>query len=59
MHTIVLQMAIIPTLSVYDIYDHMDFTRTLGTANMVFRILVCVKDVGTRFGLQTVTTGEV
>ena len=59
MHTIVLQMVTIPTLSVYDIYDHMDFTLTLGTAKLVFRILVCVKDVGTSFGLQMVTTGEV
>ena len=59
MHTIVLQMATIPTLSVYDIYDHMDFTLTLGTAKLVFRILVGVKDVGTRFGLLMVTTREV
>ena len=59
MHTIVLQMAIMQTLSVYDIYDHMDFTLTLGTAKLVFRIIVCVKDVGTSFGLLMVTTREV
>ena len=58
MHTIVLQMATMPTLSVYDIYDLMDLTLTLGTAKLVFRILVCVKDVGTSVGLQIVTTVE-